>query len=346
MKIQNFDLYVYKLPLKTPLKLMGEVLSMRFGMILELTTTDGKKSYGEIAPLPHMSKETVIDAVGQLKMISHELKQTEFSRESWTSEMLNLFAKWGLAPHSSVLFGLESAFFKLFEEENTLRELPVSALLSGNRDQILEKAEKIKSYNTAKLKIGQFSPLQAIEIVQQVKQILPKISLRLDVGRKWSLEEAVQFGKGFYPNTFEYIEEPVQSFSDLATFHKKTLHSIAIDETLRDHPLLEVLVPEFVQTVVLKPTLHGGAHYCMGIAKMAKNRGMRAVYSSSYESTLGLADIARLDARTHTQSPVGIDTFDIFEKDLFLPQLNVKDGKASIAPSQEISLSELKPMKL
>lgn len=130
--------------------------------------------------------------------------------------------------------------------------------------------------------------------------------LRLDCNQKWTFEEALFFTSHFSLSDFEYLEEPIDDPSRLLEFAQLTGYTIAQDESLLTHGLLQGAIP------IVKPTLHGGlfdAPY--------------QVLSSAYESGIGLLHIARLSA-LWPDTPLGIDTFS-HEEDPLLP-LEIKDG--------------------
>ena len=52
MRITRLSVYEYRLRLEEPLRLKGGVLSHREGLLLRLETADGRKGWGEAAPLP------------------------------------------------------------------------------------------------------------------------------------------------------------------------------------------------------------------------------------------------------------------------------------------------------
>src|SRR5690348_12729225 len=90
---------------------------MREGLILELTS-QGKRSLGEIAPLPGWSSEN-------LSQVLEELQD-----------------KRRVSP--SVLFGLEMAELQLKNPIRLPNEIPISPLLLGSKEEILEQAERLK----------------------------------------------------------------------------------------------------------------------------------------------------------------------------------------------------------
>ncbi len=178
-------LYSYKFPLDT------RNWKTREGLILEWN--DG---WGEIAPLPGFSRETLEEA---------------------RTEILSLLPNLSNAKPTlpSVQFGLACAS-KPFSLDPI--RIPLCAL--GPKP----------NFSTVKLKLGHLSLDEALSLV---KQHYKNHRLRLDFNRKWSLEQALSFAKHFQPDDFEYLEEPT---SDLLTFSKQTHFPIAIDESFFDSP--------------------------------------------------------------------------------------------------------------
>lgn len=165
---------------------------------------------------------------------------------------------------------------------------------------------------TLKLKLGHLNVLDAIALVNQY---IGKYHLRLDFNQKWTLSNALEFANHFSPSCFEYLEEPVNSYEDLIQFSHLTKFPIALDETLLLKSGLEI--PTFT-CAVIKPTLWGH------IPSLSKP----IVLSSSYESSLGILQIARLSA---SNIPLGLDTF---SPDLLNPPLGSENGYLTWTPSQ------------
>ena len=61
MKITEVNLRSYELPLTAPISLAGKKFSVRQGIIVSLTDSDGTTAYGEAAPLPGFHNETFND---------------------------------------------------------------------------------------------------------------------------------------------------------------------------------------------------------------------------------------------------------------------------------------------
>jgi O-succinylbenzoate synthase len=237
-------LYSYKL--KTSLK----NYPLREGLIL-----NWNHGWGEIAPLPGVSSETLDEALEELIPLLPKLD----------------FAK----PHlPSVRFGLSAArtpfsFAPL--------KIPLCAFQTPR-----------KNFSYLKLKLHNLSIKQAIK---QAKIHCSRYRLRLDCNRAWRLDEALFFASHFSQNTFDYLEEPLGTIPELIEFSKRTCFPIAIDEWAREKKiepsehLLKSLKNEIptLKAVVVKPTAIGTIpEFHLPIS-----------LSSSYESSLGLLQIGR-----------------------------------------------------
>jgi len=345
LRFKNINFYTYKLPLSTPVKWGEKKHVSRAGIILCFTLDDGRTIYSETAPLPLFSEENLLSAHLQLKKIKPYLLNLDFSQESWQSLLGHVFMKEKIRPYPSVHFGLESAFFNIFSDVKTPNVL-VSALLDGNFEDILTKAETIRDegYLFAKLKLSQFTIHQSIDLAQKVLEIFNgQVALRLDVNRCWDLEQALLFGNSFFPNSFDFIEEPLSNINDLGVFYEKTKHPIALDEHLREIPILNVIDLPFAKALILKPTLQGGISICQGISELGYQRGIRSILSSSYESNIGIRAIAKLSQTLpDAKAGIGIDTMRCFDKNLI--DLNVVDGSLKLDNQPSISTEHLLPL--
>ncbi|MHC4221508.1 MAG: hypothetical protein ACYST9_03725, partial [Planctomycetota bacterium] len=95
MKVVDFKIKRYDLPLAKPLTIKGKTIHQRSGVIIFLTDADGFVGCGETAPLPGLHKETLSDAISQLKSLKKIIP----------GQLKDLF--------SSVRLGIEMAIFNL-----------------------------------------------------------------------------------------------------------------------------------------------------------------------------------------------------------------------------------------
>lgn len=290
MKIQTHSLHTYEIPLTN-----GQ---LRNGALINITDEKGNSGWGDVAPLPKWSLETLEDSSRQL-----DQKRQEIMNVDWTSHnCLNEIEKLKLLP--SAVFGLESALLSILSPIPE-HVVPASALLMGTPQEIMQQAKlrHNEGFTSAKLKVSNLSFKEAAEIIHQLKD---KFRLRIDVNRGWSTSASLRFFEQFPLDTFDYVEEPFQNSKDLALFP----HPLAVDESFPQDLCLEQLesLPT-LKALIYKPTIQGGMLGCIFLREWAAKRGIKLVLSSSFESDLGLAHIASIAYRLSLSAPVGIGTY-------------------------------------
>lgn len=137
-------------------------------------------------------------------------------------------------------------------------------------------------------------------------------NVRIDFNRKWNLREAMQFAKKL--PSVEYFEEPLKTTEDAKLF----TYPVALDESLRARNL--PLYPNVVAHII-KPTMHG-------ILFPKTQKKIDFILSSSYESEIGLNQIAKLAIRLKIPlKPMGLATCHLFEEPLFEEYSYIKNNR-------------------
>lgn len=272
------SLYSYTLPTRL------ETYPIRKGLLLE-----HHGGWGEIAPLPGFSEETLQEA---------------------TEEILSLLPNKAFLNKpircASVRFGVASALAPL---PTTPVQIPLCLL---NRTH--------PEFPISKFKIGHLNAQEAIQYVKRLMQTAT-CRFRLDCNRKWTLKEALAFAQCFKPDDFEYIEEPVATQEELIAFCEQTQFPVAVDGLWNQMEEIPTL-----KAIVVKPTLTGN------LPLFPIN--IPTVFSSAYESSLGLLHIAH---RFHKgMIPCGIDTSQYLIEDLLSPPLQIEKGYLHWKPSPHL----------
>jgi len=341
MKLSRFDLYRYSLPFSRPLKLGGATLNHREGLLLRLAGDDGSEGWGETAPLPGFSTESLVDAASQLRRLAGSMMSSE-ATDDWV-DPYGEFARELDRTAPSVRFGFELAVWNLYGalSGRTLPELvkpsprdevQVNGLLSGSPADVLEEARRMREagYPSVKLKVGARTVAEDTALVRALGEELgPNTSLRLDANRAWGYEEAAEFVRGAAGVRFEYIEEPLTDPALLPGLVREFDVPVALDESLLGLGPEALEEHRYARAFVLKPTLLGGISRTLRIAERALRLGVRPVVSSAYESGVGTAALVALAAGIGEHPvPAGLDTYraiagDVLETPLDLPALSV-----------------------
>lgn len=304
MKIAN--LYKYDIPLARPLNIKGRTINNRCGIIVSLVDEDGFVGIGDAAPLPGLHKETLDDAIAELKA----------------------FPKTTLP---SVKFALESAMLdiaiqreKLFDNIERLN-IPINALITGDA---IDEFEVLcdAGFKAIKIKVGRGDVSEDIKLVQSLKQLGKNVKLRLDANRAWELKDALEFCSQVGADKIEYIEEPVADTKDHAEFINNSPIPLALDETLIENDP-EAINLKGVKAMILKPSMLGGFVATEKLINIAKQNNIIPVLSSTFESSVGIRSIALFAAKMSlTNIPAGLDTLKWLAEDVLKEKVRIDNG--------------------
>ncbi|MDJ0652230.1 MAG: hypothetical protein QNJ27_04425 [Simkaniaceae bacterium] len=250
--------------------------SIREGVLMRLESESGKVGWGEVAPLPGFSQETLDEAVKDL-------------------------IEGNASTYPSVQWGQAAAMLDLLEP------LDVDAIPI----RILEKE---------KIKIGHLTLQEAIKKVENSD------CCGVDMNQKWELEEAIALAKHF-PH-LDYFEEPLKPGENASAFP----YPVALDESLRSGA-----APPYPQIKMhsIKPMLHG-------YPLPKKVKGIDFILSSSYESELGIYQLAKLAYRLELPlKPMGLGTCHLFEDSLFEEEPYYKNGNLHFPKEWRVKMERL-----
>ena len=345
MRLTGFDLYRYSLPLTGPLKLKEATLEEREGLLLELRGDDGSMGWGEIAPLPGFSAESLEEAGDQLRSLTSFVMGYEATGDG-RAVRENLSAtldRFDLS--SSVRFGFELAIWDLCAAGSGVSlagwafpgaraAVSLNGLLAGSPERVLEEARRMREsgYLAVKLKVGARSVEEDVSLVRALRRALGEnIALRLDANRAWSFEEAARFADGLQEVRYEYVEEPLADASRLAEIVRECGVAVALDESLVDMKPGELEEHRYASAVVLKPTLLGGLSRTLRFAETASRLGMTPVTSAAYESGVGTGALVALAAGIWDRAtPAGLDTYRRLAEDVSRPRLDLSEPCVSV----------------
>ena len=305
------QLFRYRIPLARPLSLGATTISVREGVLIR--HADPNQGWGDASPLPGFSRETLDQVIESL----------ESGAQSET-------------PCPSVAFALSCIEHPIESPDEF--ELPINALVIGNIDEVIQQGQQVaeQGYQSVKLKVGRSTEIQDdISKVQELRRVLRSDQgLRLDANRAWTLQQAIEFAQGIADFDIEYIEEPIGCPSELERFAEVTQIPYALDETLVESDDLDAY-PSAVAFVV-KPTLVGGLERVKSLA----STGRPLVFSSCFESGIGIRNIARWANHFSPDIPAGLDTYQWLQTDLLPRCFEVESGCLRIH-SEDVDLSVL-----
>jgi len=356
VRITGFDLYRYDLALSKPVTLKGTTLRRREGALIRLSTEDGHEGWGEAAPLPSFSPESLEDTIVRLHATAPGLLGREIPTNPPKPDNTPISGLPSLPPSAS--FGLEVALLNLRAScrgetlPNLLTDKPaksvyINGLISGSVENVLAEASSMREagYRAVKLKVGRRGVYEDVEVVRSIGETLGSgVSLRLDANRAWEFDEALEFALGVSGTQIEYVEEPLAAPARLGELAREWGLPVALDESVVGMGPGDLGRHAYVGAVVLKPTLLGGVSRVLDLAEGATALGMAAVLSSSYEGGVGTGALVALAASVG-EGPVGLDTYrtlaeDVIGAPLPLPSPTV-DVRVAMEAARTVDLGRL-----
>ncbi|CAI2408525.1 o-succinylbenzoate synthase [Serratia liquefaciens] len=303
--IRNAAVYRYSLPMEAGVVLRNQRLKTRDGLLIHLQQ-GGQEGWGEIAPLPEFSQET--------------LAQAEQAALRWVQDW-----QGGTLPSDSplpsVAFGTSCALAELEQRLPLQADYRKAPLCTGDPDELFAVLTALPGEKVAKVKVGLYEAVRDGMIVNVLLEALPDLRLRLDANRSWTRAKADGFAKYVAPALREritFLEEPCKTRDESRDFALATGIAIAWDESVREADFVVQAEPG-VAAIVIKPTLTGSLVRCRTLVEQAHAAGLTAVISSSIESSLGLTQLARIAHWLTPNTVPGLDTLDLMQAQLLRP---------------------------
>lgn len=310
MTTRSYQLYRYRIPVDAQVVLRNRFLKQREGLLVQVKC-GAHEGWGEIAPLPEFSQETLEQAQAQTALW---LQQWDEARS--LNQKLPLD---GLYP--SVAFGLSCALAEMKGELGEAGNYQAAPLCYGDPDELYEQLEQMTGEKVAKVKVGLYEANRDGLIADMLLEAVPDLKLRLDANRSWTPAKAQQFAKyvkAEHRARIQFLEEPCKTQAESRQFAAETGIAIAWDESVRETDFQVVAEPHLA-AIVIKPTLVGSLQRCIELIQQAQQQGIMAVISSSIESSFGLTQLARI-AQQYTPNVIpGLDTLDLMDFQLIRP---------------------------
>ncbi len=311
MKIIDIRWHNYRLPFLHSFSTAHSVIATREGIIVLVTTDQGIKGIGEIAPLPAFGGGSVRDACTLLPALIALLDALGKAKGCGVS---TLISPADSMPRAAV---------------------PVNAVIGARATKAaiaIAQDTRKSGFRCVKLKVGWgVSVLEEVERIVAVRDAIgPAMRLRLDANEAWNLEEAIAILSQCIPYDIQYVEQPLMAH-DLAGMH--TLRQaipipIAADEAVHSlESACRVLDSEAADILVIKPQLAGGLRVGQQIIQAATRRGVRSVITSTIEAGIGLVAVLHLAAASpEVTLECGLATLHLLVDDLLIDDLPVRDG--------------------
>jgi O-succinylbenzoate synthase len=306
----------YRRRFRQPLATAHGIWKEREGIIVRLRDTDGRVGYGEAAPVPSFTTETIGDMLICLRRQNGRLSPTSVAHIPQRQASV----RWALACANAMLTG---AFPPA---KQRARPLTIAALLPAGKPALaaLGKYAAV-GYQSYKWKIATLPVANELKLLDGLLSALPpQTKLRLDANGGLTAREFVLWTRhlrnlGQAANAIEFLEQPLAAARMPKTQKPQRLFAddagvpVALDESVCGLAALKRMA-RWPGPLVVKPTLLGDLD---GFLHWRKQSRRDLVYSSVFETSVGLHAalwLAATDPEAGKRA-LGFGTLDALEAD-------------------------------
>jgi O-succinylbenzoate synthase len=256
--------------------------------------------WSEVSPLPGWHTETLEQATDQ---VIAQLRQPGSVVDMYPSVRMGFdMLKWQLDGGTT----------------KSLADIQLRALWHGNREDLETWTiwAVRQDYKGIKIKVGRLPIEKELDVIRTVRNIVgPGFEITLDANQKFTLDQAIEFARACSKYDIMYIEDPVEHIDDVARFYVATGMTVALDNlTPNPSPDRRGVRGE---VWVIKPSCVGGLARLKSLCEQAKQSGIKIVFSSAFESKIGISLWMQLAAEFGTPGVAhGLDTLTWFSEDL------------------------------
>lgn len=317
MSTVGAKLYRYRLGLRAPLRLGTLEVTHRAGLLLALVDTEGDVlGWGDCAPLPGFSEETLAEAEVQLRAWVDEGGASE------VSDALLPSVRFAVQMAKRQAENPRKSLAKLLSD-NAAERIAINALIDS---RVLPNSGS--GFAAVKLKVARRPLVEEVAQVQRLRaQVGPSVPIIADANRGWELGEACAFAEAVKEFDLLYVEEPLKDPSRLG----EVPLPVALDETLLECEAEALPSYENIVGYVLKPTLLGGLDRAWGFGEQAVARGLQVTVSGAFESGVGTWQLACLAAAIPGgRNFAGLDTYSRLAEDVLSSRLSLAQNQIEV----------------
>ena len=303
MKITNIRTQTLKAPLKNPFITSLRRVDALEDLVVIIECDDGSLGYGEGAPTPQITGETMGSMVACIEFIKPHIIGHEI--EEFDVILKNIHSL--IVKNTTAKSALEIALYDLKAKAS---KLPLFRMLGGTKtnfrtDITISMGEIDKmiadchnavalGYDTLKIKIGD-NPQKDVERIRAIHDALDtNIKLRLDANQGWSAQESVELLHALEKQNIiaEFIEQPVAAddIEGLKYIKERVQTPLLADESifsLKDaRKLLEMQAIDYVNIKLAKTA---GISQALALADLSKEFGVKCMIGCMLEGPISVA---------------------------------------------------------
>ena len=302
MKITNIHTQTLKAPLKNPFITSLRRVDALEDLVVIVECDGGSVGYGEGAPTPVITGETMGSMVATIEYIKPfilglEIENFELILNNIHSKILkNTTAKSALeiALYDLKAKAVKQPLYKMLGGTQTKFRTDITISMGDIDKMITDSLDAVVlGYDTLKIKIGD-NPQKDVERIIAIDAALDEnIALRLDANQGWTAQESVTLLHALEKQGIiaEFIEQPVgaDDFEGLKYIKERVQTPILADESIfsvKDaRKLLEMQAIDYVNIKLAKTA---GITQALALADLSKDFGVKCMIGCMLEGPIAV----------------------------------------------------------
>ncbi|AOW80471.1 O-succinylbenzoate synthase [Halodesulfurarchaeum formicicum] len=325
----------YELALDPPLRTARETMQTRRGLLFRVE--EGPGGIGDAAPLPPFTESD------EESRAALERAADAYDHRGWpaalkvVSDQRDGRLEYPAARHAVSLAMLDwrgrTQAEPLFEQLGGTAGAPVPVNATVGDASPSETAQSVAEarnmgFQAVKVKVGRGPVDRDLERLRAVRErVGSTVSVRVDANGAWSPETATTFLRNAADLDLAAVEQPLPVAETLAHADLRGLGTpIAVDESLAEFPVQELLAANVADWYVLKPMALGGVDVAAGAGRRIARQGGTPICTSIFESVVGRTAAVHLAAALGVTEAAGLATADRLVTDLAEDPAPIEDG--------------------
>jgi L-Ala-D/L-Glu epimerase len=287
------------IPLRDPFVTSGGVVSAREMAVIRLEDDDGRRGFGEAAPLEPYDGVSVDDVIDALREGPPERGAPPQARAAWELAELDLQMRRADRPLS----------------EPWADAIPVNLTLpAGPPEEVVAAAEVgvREGYSCFKVKVGLPDDIERVAAVRLA--VGPWPAIRLDANGAWASDEAIAAIGELIQFDIQLVEQPCATLEEMAAVRRAVSVPIAADESVATpEDVRAAVAAEACDVVNVKLAPSGGFGPAREALREASRHGLATFLSSTLDGPWGIAAALQLAAAERVQMACGLATLELFD---------------------------------
>ena len=348
MKISKIETKRLSSPLKRPFQTALRRVESLEDMVVLIHTDKGLVGYGEGAPTPVITGETL----GTMQAVVEYLSPLLIGRELEGFDALIETIHSSILKNSTAKSALEIALYDLRAQS---RGLPLYRMLGGEKREFvtditisLGEVETmvsdaldaiLRGYQILKIKVGD-DPQKDIERIEAIADaIQDDIAMRLDANQGWGVDETIHVmtvleHRGIFP---ELLEQPVKA-ADTEGLKKIKAHIqtplLADESVFSVEDARRLLDLQAVDLINIKLAKCGGITQALKLADIADEYGIKCMMGCMLEGPISVgAAVHVASARVDTVTMLDLDAVSLCRENPVEGGVIFNESKISIPES-------------